>query len=123
MDSMNLRTALGWLCQRDRRRKPCHIRLCLECLEDRTLPTTLLGPPSVNFAASIPYRDLSPMAGQQMELAVGDLDGNGRDDFVYGDEARDRVAVVFSNGLPDFIWDRTNGLSDPTAVALADLNG
>jgi hypothetical protein len=58
-----------------------------------------------------------------MALAVADLIGNGQEDFVYGDEAQNRVAVVFAPPIPEVYWTQADGINDPDTVTVADLNG
>jgi FG-GAP-like repeat len=101
------------------RQRPCRLRLFLECLEDRTLPAAIA---TLGFAGSLPGPILGP-DGHHMALAVGDLIGNGQEAFVYGDEAQNRVAVVFAPPIPEVYWTQKDGINDPDAVAIADLNG
>jgi large repetitive protein len=61
--------------------------------------------------------------GRNVALAVADLNGDGRDDFVFGNEARDRVAVQYSEPGQAFVQDRSDGLLAPDAVRVTDLNG
>jgi hypothetical protein len=61
-------------------------------------------------------------AGRRVALAVADLNGDGRNDFVFGNEARDRVFVQYSRPGPVFEQDHTDGVLAPGAVAAADLD-
>src|SRR6266404_473866 len=77
---------------------------------------TLLGNGDGTFQ---PYR----RAGRNIALAVADLKGDGKDDFVYADEGLDRVFVDYSQSGTGFLQDRQDGVLAPGAVTLADLNG
>jgi hypothetical protein len=66
-----------------------------------------------------PYR----RATREVTLAVADLNGDGRPDFVLADQGLDRVAVRYSTPQQTFAQDRGDGLLAPGAVQLADLNG
>jgi hypothetical protein len=77
---------------------------------------TLLGNGDGTFQ---PYR----RAGRNVALAVADLTGTGRADFVFADEALDRVSVSYGGAAPAVFQDRQNGLLAPSAVSLSDLNG
>jgi large repetitive protein len=61
--------------------------------------------------------------GQAIPLAVADLTGNGQADFIIADQALDQVSVQFGGSAPSVFQDRSNGILNPTAVQLADLNG
>jgi len=57
-------------------------------------------------------------------LAVADLDGDGRNEFIFANQGLDRVTVTYSFGpQPVVIGDQARGLLAPGAVTLADLNG
>jgi hypothetical protein len=61
-------------------------------------------------------------------LAVADLDGDGRDDFVFANPALERITVDYGardvNVVgPRVVRDRSDGLLAPDAVQLADLDG
>lgn len=66
-----------------------------------------------------PYR----RADLNTALAVADLNGDGQNDFVFTDQAQDRVSIQYGSAGPSVFQDRTNGLLAPGAVVLADLNG
>jgi hypothetical protein len=66
-----------------------------------------------------PYRQ----ADQSVALAVSDLTGDGRPEFVYADQGLDRVAVQYGTERTAVLGDRSSGLLSPGAVALADLTG
>ncbi len=66
-----------------------------------------------------PYRE----ADQAVELAVADLTGNGKPDFIYADQGLDRVVVQYSSNQTMVLGDQATGLLSPGAVKLADLNG
>src|SRR5262249_8785433 len=51
------------------------------------------------------------------------LNGDGIDDFVFGNQALDRVTVQYGETKQRFVQDRHDGLLAPGAVATADLNG
>src|SRR5262249_42400447 len=51
-----------------------------------------------------------------------DLNGDGKDDFIFANEALDHVDVHYSQPGQSFTQDRANGLLAPGAVKLADLN-
>ncbi len=76
----------------------------------------LLGNGNGTFA---PYHD----ANQSVELAVANLSGNGTKDIVYADQSLDRVVVDYGAGNLQVRANQSNGLLDPGAVTLADLNG
>ncbi|MCI0461354.1 MAG: VCBS repeat-containing protein, partial [Gemmataceae bacterium] len=59
---------------------------------------------------------------RRIALAVADLNGDGQDDFVFGNQALDRVSVHYSQPGQEFVRDRQDGLLAPGAVATADLN-
>jgi hypothetical protein len=77
---------------------------------------TLLGNGDGTF---LPYR----RAGRNVALAVADLTGKGQPDFVFADEALDRVSVSYGGAPSAVFQDRHDGLLAPSAVRLADLNG
>jgi hypothetical protein len=60
---------------------------------------------------------------QNIALAVADLNGDGKPDFVFADQSLDRVAVQFSRTGTNFSQDRSDGLLAPGSVSAADLNG
>ncbi len=62
-------------------------------------------------------------AGRNVAIGVGDLDGDGQDDWVVTNETRDRVAVAVNDGNPALVQDGTGGVVAPGAVKMADLNG
>ncbi len=66
-----------------------------------------------------PYR----AANQDVALAVADLTGNGKPDFIYADQSLDRVVVEYGTSQTAVLADQSTGLLNPGAVALADLNG
>ena len=61
-------------------------------------------------------------ADQGVALAVLP-NGSPTPDFIYADQALDRVVVDYANGQTTTKADRTSGLLAPGAVVLADLNG
>jgi hypothetical protein len=61
-------------------------------------------------------------ADRGVALAVADLNDDGRDDFVFASQDRDRVVVEFGGAGTTVVDDRSNGLIAPGAVALSDLN-
>ncbi|MFO0950111.1 MAG: FG-GAP-like repeat-containing protein [Isosphaeraceae bacterium] len=60
---------------------------------------------------------------QSVALAVADLDGDGRAEFVYANPERDRVVVDFGRDDAAVLADRSRGLLSPGAVRLVDMNG
>jgi len=60
--------------------------------------------------------------GQSIPLAVTDLDGDGKDDFVIASESFDRVSVQFGGEDPGIFQDNANGLFAPDAVRLIDID-
>jgi hypothetical protein len=77
---------------------------------------TLLGKGDGTFQ---PYQ----RAERNVALAVADLNGDGKLDFIFADQARDHVSVQYADPGRSFTQDRSNGLLAPGAVAVADLNG
>jgi len=65
-----------------------------------------------------PYRS----ANQNVALAILP-NGSPTPDFIYADQALDRVVVDYATGQMKTLADRTSGLLAPGAVVLADLNG
>ncbi|MBL8798808.1 MAG: VCBS repeat-containing protein [Planctomycetia bacterium] len=61
--------------------------------------------------------------GQNIPLAVTDLDGDGKDDFIYASQSLDRVSVQFGGSAPMVFQNAANGILAPGAVRLADVNG
>src|SRR5262249_13886285 len=57
-----------------------------------------------------------------MALAVAALNGDGTDDFVFANQALDRVSVTFGQAGRQVVGDRQDGLLAPGAVRTADLN-
>ncbi len=77
----------------------------------------LLGDGQGGFA---PYRTVD----QQIALAVADLRGNGERDVIFSDQALDRVTVQYGvSGPRSVVGDRSQGLLEPSAVKVADVNG
>ena len=66
-----------------------------------------------------PYRK----ADQAVALAVADLTGDGKPEFIYVDQGLDRVAVQYGTDQAKILGDHSTGLLSPGAVALADLTG
>jgi hypothetical protein len=66
-----------------------------------------------------PYRK----ADQAVALAVADLTGSGKPDFIYADQALDRVVVQYGTDQTQVVGDQATGLLAPGAVKLADMNG
>ena len=66
-----------------------------------------------------PYRE----ANQGVALAVADLTGNGKPDFIYADQGLDRVVVQYGTSQTAVLADQSTGLLNPGAVTLADLTG
>src|SRR4051812_41665448 len=103
------------------------------CHHSHPLPDRRLRPLDQWNTASLEYRTLlsgTPGAadvfhGSKIAVAVADLDGDGKDDFVFANQGMNRIAVQFSkqdsNG-PKVILDHTDGILAPWAVQLADLN-
>ncbi len=60
--------------------------------------------------------------GRNIALAVADLNGDGQDDFVFANEALDRVSVEYGAAGRSVLQDRDDGLLAPGAVGTADLN-
>jgi hypothetical protein len=60
---------------------------------------------------------------RNVALAVADLTGKGTSDFIFADEALDRVTVQYAQPGQTFVQGRTDGLLAPGAVKVADLNG
>lgn len=78
-------------------------------------PLIFLGNGDGSFA---PFRRLN----SGIPLAVADLDGDDRDDFVFANAALDRVSVQFGTSAVQPLQSRANGILGPEAVKLADLN-
>lgn len=76
---------------------------------------TLLGQGNGNFH---PFHSENFIA-----LAVADLDGDGQDDFIFGNPSLDQVSVEFGNAGAEVFQDSGDGLLAPSAVQLSDLNG
>lgn len=55
-------------------------------------------------------------------LAVADLDGDGQDDFIYGNESLDHVALQLGGAAPNVFQDQANGVLGPGAIQYVDLN-
>ena len=51
------------------------------------------------------------------------MNGDGKDDFVFTNQALDRVSVKFGSARPTVFQKRTDSLLAPGAVVLDDLNG
>ena len=68
-----------------------------------------------------PYRK----ADQAVALAVADLTGDGKPDFIYANQGLDRVGrrSTAASQSQAVLGDRSTGLLAPGAVKLADLNG
>lgn len=67
-----------------------------------------------------PFQVLDP----QVAIAVADLDRDGRTDFIFANEALERVSVQYGgSGTADVVGDRSTGLLAPGAVQVADLDG
>jgi hypothetical protein len=60
---------------------------------------------------------------QAITLAVADLTGSGKPDFIYADQGLDRVVVQYGTDQTKVLGDQATGLLSPGAVKLADLNG
>jgi hypothetical protein len=60
---------------------------------------------------------------RHVALAVADLKGDGKQEFIFADAGLDRVTVQYPQPGQIFSQDRSNGLLAPGAVAVADLNG
>jgi hypothetical protein len=60
--------------------------------------------------------------GRNVSIAVGDIDGDGRDDWVVTNETLDRVALQLGGEPAPFEQDRNDGIAAPGAVATGDLN-
>ncbi len=59
-------------------------------------------------------------ADQSVALAVADLTGNGKPDFIFADQGLDQVTVQYGNGGQTFSQDRKDGILAPGAVSVAD---
>jgi hypothetical protein len=66
-----------------------------------------------------PFQRLDP----HIALAVADLTGNGHDDFIFANQARDHVSVQYGGGAPSLLPDPHQSILGPGAVTLADLSG
>jgi hypothetical protein len=121
--------------------------LTLETLEERALPAPLTissapllpgqsAPSTGTPAATDPGQPVvlpgtggtanslgQPPLSDRMTLAVADFNGDGEEDFLYGDQWRNRVSLQLSPSGTDSTWALTDGIIDPRAVATADLNG
>jgi hypothetical protein len=62
---------------------------------------------------------------RKVALAVADLTGKGTEDFIFADQALDRVTVIYAQPGQSFEKSRADpdGLLAPGAVKVADLNG
>ncbi len=60
--------------------------------------------------------------GRGITLAVADLNADGRDDFIFANEALDRVSVEYGAAGKSVFQDRQDGLLAPGAIGTADLN-
>ena len=58
-----------------------------------------------------------------VNLAVGDLNGNGQLSFVFSDSSRDLLSVQAPGATGGFVQGSGNGILAPGPVAIADLNG
>jgi hypothetical protein len=67
----------------------------------------------------LPYRSTD----QSVALAVADLTGSGKPDFIYADAGLDRVVVQYGTSKTKILGSQKTGLLSPGAVKLADLNG
>ena len=56
-----------------------------------------------------PYRE----ADQEVALAVADLTGNGKPDFIYADQSLDRVVVQYGTSRTKVLGDQATGLLSP----------
>ncbi len=56
-------------------------------------------------------------------VALGLINVNGRQGFVYADQSRDQVTVQYAQAGQTFQQTRQDGILDPNAVALTDLTG
>lgn len=61
--------------------------------------------------------------GRDVTLAVADLDGDGKDDLILGNQGLDRVHVQYSGNGASLVRDRNDGVEAPAAPILHDLNG
>jgi hypothetical protein len=66
-----------------------------------------------------PYRRLD----RHTALAVADLTGRGGNDFVLASASQDLVTAQYAQPGPSFSQTRVDGIRDPNAVKLVDLNG
>jgi hypothetical protein len=127
--------------------------LSVETLEDRSLPAAVggtltpvvaavlvpvassSGDPVVPQARTDPNQLVSiampgvgvdlgqPPLDTRMTLAVADFNSDGEDDVLFGDEWLNRVALHISQKDADLIWGQADGMVDPRAVRVGDLNG
>jgi FG-GAP-like repeat/FG-GAP repeat len=99
-------------------------RLNCEELESRTLPTVSaptppLFPPDTS-PTSLP---LSLPDGQGAFMVVADLGKDGEEDFIFLDRDLARLVARYGRGDPFVIADEADGLVDPRAIRLGDLDG
>lgn len=66
-----------------------------------------------------PYR----RADNTVDLAVGDLLGNGQTDFVLSNTSLDELSVQFPQSSASFLQGRADGLRAPGPAAIADMDG
>jgi hypothetical protein len=62
-------------------------------------------------------------ADNMIGLAVGDLTGDGRPDFIFSNQSKDQVTLQLGNAGSNVFQNRQDGILAPGAVRLADLNG
>jgi hypothetical protein len=60
---------------------------------------------------------------QHVALAVAQTKGNGQPEFALADQAHDQVALLAGQSGPCFVQGRQEGVLNPNAVKLVDLNG
>src|SRR5262249_24813219 len=60
---------------------------------------------------------------RHVALAIADLTGDGKQEFIFADAGLDRVTVQYPQPGQTFTQDRSIGLLAPGAVAVAYLNG
>src|SRR4051812_49881337 len=97
------------------------LRLAVEVLEDRTVPSTV----SFSAAQTFPNGGSSPLSVAAGAVAVGDFDGDGHADLAVGHSGSNTVGVPLGDGSGGFAPAATfaSGGSGARFIAVGDFNG